>query len=143
MEIIMARRLAAKFIIYCCVVLSANAAIAGKLGEGDLNTYFGAWSASDVDKIMAYFGDGIVYEDVTTGDLSSGRDEVRAFVQKFLEGTPGVKLAPSNTIITNSKAAIEWTMSAGTGDDAWEVRGVSIMEHKNGEIIRVTDYWND
>lgn len=139
----MIRQLTASFIIYCCIALSTNAAFAGELSEGDLNVYFEAWSAGDVDKIMANFGNEIVYEDVTTGDLSISREEVRAFVRKFLDATPGVKLVPSNMVITNSKAAIEWTMSAGSGDDAWQVRGVSIMQHKNGEIIRVTDYWND
>ena len=139
----MTRRLAAKFIIYSCVALGANSAFAGGLGEGDINSYFAAWSAGDVDKIMTYFGDGIVYEDVTTGKLSTGRKEVRAFTQKFLNDTPGLKLIPNNIIISNSKAAIEWVMSGSTGDETWEVRGVSVMGHENGRINRVTDYWND
>lgn len=139
----MTKQLAAKFIFYFCIAFGANPSFAGELGEGDINRYFEAWSASDVDKIMSYFGDGIVYEDVTTEELSTGGKEVRAFTQKFLNSTPGVKLIPNNIIISNNKAAIEWVMSAGTGDEAWEIRGVSIMQHENGKITRVTDYWND
>lgn len=139
----MTKQLAAKFIFYLCVALGANSSIAGELEEGDINRYFEAWSASDVDKIMSYFKDGIFYEDVTTEELSTGSKEVRTFVQKFLDNTPGVKLIPNNIIISDNKAAIEWTMSAGAGDDTWEIRGVSIMQHESGKITRVTDYWND
>ena len=137
----MMRFLVASLII--CVAFGANTVFAGELKESDLNRYFEAWTANDVDKIMAFFADGIVYEDVTTGDLSKDRKEVQAFIQKFLTSTPGVKLVPSNMMITGNQAAIEWTMSAGSGDEAWQVRGVSMMAHDKGKIIRVTDYWND
>ena len=137
----MTRLLVANIII--CIAFGANAVFADELKESDLNRYFEAWTANDADKIMAFFADGIVYEDVTTGDLSKGPKEVQVFIQKFLASTPGVKLVPSNMVITGDQAAIEWTMSAGSGDEAWEVRGVSMMAHDKGKIIRVTDYWND
>ena len=113
------------------------------ISEGDINSYFEAWSAGDVEKIMSYFGDGIVYEDIPTSTLSTGQDEARAFIQKFLGDTPGLKLIPNNIMLLSNKAAIEWTMSGGTGDDAWEVRGATAMQHENGKINRVTDYWNE
>ena len=113
------------------------------LGEGDINKYFEAWSAGDVDKIMACFGDGIVYEDIPTSKLSTGQNEARAFIQEFLDGTPGLKLIPNNIMILSNKAAIEWTMSGGSGDEVWEVRGATVMGHENGKINRVTDYWNE
>jgi steroid delta-isomerase-like uncharacterized protein len=113
------------------------------LSEGDVNNYFEAWSAGDVDKIMAYIDEGIVYEDIPTSKLSTGQDETRSFIQKFLDDSPGLKLIPNNIMILNNKAAIEWTMSGGTGDEAWETRGATVMGHDNGKINRITDYWNE
>ena len=139
----MARQLVAKFLVCLFIVLGTGCTNEGQLNESDLHGYFEAWSANDADKLMTYFGENILYEDVMTGESSTGHEKVLVFVQKFLADNPGVKLTPNNIAITNSDATTEWTMSAGAGDEAWSVRGVSIMEHNNGKIIRVTDYWDD
>ena len=114
-----------------------------RLSEGDINNYFDAWSAGDVDKIMAYFDEGIVYEDIPTSKLSTGQNEARAFIQQFLNDSPGLKLIPNNIMILDNKAAIEWTMSGGDGDEAWVTRGATVMRYDNDKINRVTDYWNE
>jgi steroid delta-isomerase-like uncharacterized protein len=124
-----------------CAMLTA-AAGAAELTEAHVKAYYAAWSSGKVDTVMTCFAPDIVYEDVATGDLAKGTDAVRAFAKKFLEGTPGVKVEPTSILIGPASAAVEWTMSAGTGEEAWQVRGAAILEHADGRITRATDYWN-
>lgn len=117
-------------------------ASATELTEARVRAYYAAWSNGQVDEVMTYFAPDAVYEDVATGELASGSSEVRAFAAKFLESTPGVSVAPTSILIGEQSAAVEWTMKAGTGKDAWVVRGVAILQHRDGQISRATDYWD-
>ncbi len=125
------------------LVLPFAAAGAAELGEDRVRAYYAAWSSGKVEEVMPYFTSDVVYEDVATGDLAKGPDEVRAFASKFLSSTPGVKIEPTRILIGDRTAAVEWTMSAGSGTDAWSVRGVAILEHRDGQIARATDYWDE
>ncbi len=132
------------------ITLAAIAAIgpfaatagAAELTADDIRAYYGAWSEGNLDKVMGYFTADAVYEDVATGDLATGKDAVRAFAKKFLDNTPGVRVDPTSVLVGDASAAVEWTMSAGTGSEAWSVRGVAIIEHSGGRITKATDYWN-
>ncbi|MCA9233561.1 MAG: hypothetical protein KDA57_23175, partial [Planctomycetales bacterium] len=59
-----------------------------------------------------------------------------------LDSAPGVKITPTSILVGDTSAAVEWTMSAGEGDEAWSVRGVAILNHAGGKITRATDYWD-
>ena len=122
-------------------VLSAPVG-AAEIDEARIKAYYAAWSGGNLDTLMGYFAPNAVYEDVATGDLSTGTDAIRAFAKKFLEATPGVKVEPTSILIGTESAAVEWTMSAGTGAEAWSVRGVAMLKHEGGQITRATDYWN-
>lgn len=124
------------------LVCMANPLSAAELTEKAIKDYYSAWSDANLDNVLSFFADGAIYEDVATGDLSTGKEQIRAFAKKFLEGTPGVKVVPTSVLIGNGSAAVEWTMSAGTGQEAWSVRGAAIIQHHEGYITRATDYWN-
>lgn len=141
-ESAMFRNLTATVVVSLCFACSAVGAFAEELSEDGIKAYYAAWSANDIKGVMRHFHDKCVYEDVATGDLASGHDEVRAFAKKFLDGTPGVKVVPASITIDSERAAVEWIMSAGSGEEAWSVRGVAIIEHHDGRISRATDYWN-
>ena len=123
-------------------VLTLVTTIAAALDESAVKEYFSGWNNGDVNKIMSYFAKDIVYEDVPKGETATGRSEVKAFVQKFVSENPDVKLVLDSTTIGTAGAAAEWTMSGGVGDQAWSVRGASIMVHTEGKFSRVTDYWD-
>ena len=44
--------------------------------------------------------------------------------------------------VLSGRAAVEWVMSGGTGEEAWSVRGVCVLETREGKISRATDYWD-
>lgn len=115
---------------------------AAELTEEKVRAYYAAWTEGNVDNVVSYFTADAVYEDVATADISMGTKQVRAFAAKFLASTPGVKVEPESILIGPDSAAVEWTMSAGIGAEAWSVRGVAILHHRDGKILRATDYWN-
>ena len=123
-------------------MLVSPLSLAGGLSNEQINAYYEAWSSGNDDTVMSYFADSIVYEDVATEKVSSGPTEVRAFATKFLDSAPGVKITPTSILVGDTSAAVEWTMSAGEGDEAWSVRGVAILNHAGGKITRATDYWD-
>ena len=122
--------------------MAASCASAGGLTEERVRAYYAAWSSGNVSEVMTFFTPDVVYEDVATGELAKGATEVRSFAAKFLAGSPGVKVEPTSVLVGERSAAVEWTMGAGTGKDAWTVRGVAILEHRDGQIARATDYWD-
>lgn len=119
-----------------------STATAADVNEDWMRAYYAAWTKGDVDAVMGHFSKEIVYADVATGDRAAGTQEVRAFVQKFVDTNPGVELTTASITIAKSSAAVEWVMSGGSGDEAWSVPGVCIFQLDNGRISRATDYWN-
>ena len=88
---------------------------AAEMTAEKMRSYYAAWSAGDVDTIMSFFSDDIVYADVPTKASHAGNAAVRAFVQKFANDYAGVKLSAASITIGESSAAVEWIMSGGEG----------------------------
>ena len=112
------------------------------LEESAVRDYFTGWDTGDIVKVMSYFSADIVYEDVPKAEIAKGTAEVKAFVGKFFTDFAGARLAVNSVTVGQSGAAAEWTISGGSGEEAWSLRGASVMEHANGKISRVTDYWD-
>jgi ketosteroid isomerase-like protein len=134
------------FLVLCLVIFSTTLSAAhhgyAKLSDQMVRDYFSGWDTADIEKVMSYFSTDIVYEDVPKAQLAKGTDAVKAFVQQFYTDFVGARLAVESVTIGKKGAAAEWIISGGSGDEAWSVRGASIMEHKGGKISKVTDYWD-
>jgi len=112
------------------------------LEEAAVRDYFKGWDTGDIGKVMSYFTTDIVYEDVPKAEIAKGTDAVKSFVEKFFTDYAGTRLAVDSITVGKKGAAAEWTMSGGSGEEAWSIRGASVMEHKGGKISKVTDYWD-
>lgn len=132
----------ALFLVLFSTTLSAAHHGHAKLSDQMVRDYFSGWDTADIEKVMSYFSADIVYEDVPKAQLATGTDAVKAFVQQFYTDFAGARLAVESVTIGKKGAAAEWIISGGSGDEAWSVRGVSMMEHKGGKISKVTDYWD-
>ena len=132
----------ALFLVLFSTTLSAGHHGHAKLNDRTVRDYFNGWDTADIEKVMSYFSADIVYEDVLKAQLASGTVAVKAFVQQFNTDFAGARLAVESVTIGKKGAAAEWIISGGSGDEAWSVRGASIMEHKGGKISKVTDYWD-
>ena len=114
-----------------------------------------AWSSSannDPERVLALFADDGMYEDVTTGVVVRGKEELRRYLIGAFATIPDFTFSVLRRFASGRWAAIEWTMS-GTNRGDWagmpatgkrfaSVRGTSILELEDGKIRRQSDYWD-
>jgi steroid delta-isomerase-like uncharacterized protein len=113
----------------------------------------GAWNSHQVDKLLSYVTDDIVYEDVPMAKVARGRAEMKALVTEMFATFPDFKLETKSLLASGDRAAAEWVMtgtflgeikSAGlkpTGK-SFSVRGVSMFELNGEKVRRETDYYD-
>jgi len=101
-----------------------------------------AWSAHDVEALLALFTDDIVYEDVPMGVSVSGMVELRAFFRRVLSDLPDITFELISSSDDGDRGHAEWTMRGTRLGTSVEVRGVSVFEFADGKIRRCSDYWD-
>jgi len=109
--------------------------------------WIAGWNSHNPDKILALFTDDIFYEDVAFGEISHGQAEVRKFFLSELEGVPDLELKLMRADIHGGHGTIEW-MFSGTDKDVFKtgkkfsVRGVSVIDMRDGKIFRNVDFYD-
>jgi steroid delta-isomerase-like uncharacterized protein len=114
-----------------------------------------AWSSSanaDPERVLALFADDGMYEDVTSGVVVRGQEELRRYLIGAFATIPDFTFHVLGRFAAGRSAAIEWTMSGthradwagmpATGRRFSSVRGTSILELEAGKIRRQSDYWD-
>ncbi len=114
--------------------------------------YIKAYNARDVSRMLSFFGDNCVFENISAGKVTvrtQGKAELEALARKSadafssreqrvrtLRGAQGWLVAEieySGVLQTDLAAELK----AG---DQLELRGVSVFEFSGGKILRLTDY---
>ena len=109
--------------------------------------WIAAWNSHNPDKMLSLFTDDIVYEDVAFGEVSHGGAELRKFFLSEIEGVPDLELKLLRANIHGGHGTIEWEFS-GTDKDVFKtgkkftVRGVSVIDLRNGKISRNLDFYD-
>jgi steroid delta-isomerase-like uncharacterized protein len=109
--------------------------------------WIAAWNSHNPDKMLPFFTDDVLYEDVAFGEVSHGSAELRKFVLSEVEGVPDLELKLERANIHGGHGTIEWTFS-GTDKGVYKtgkkfsVRGVSVIDMRNGKISRNVDYYD-
>jgi steroid delta-isomerase-like uncharacterized protein len=111
-----------------------------------------AWSSNDPELILALFVDDCVFEDVTFGVVSRGKEELRSFAKRAFAAIPDFKYGLRSRFAASQWAVIEWVMSGthkgdlrgipATGKRFSSVRGSTILELEADKIRRESDYWD-
>jgi steroid delta-isomerase-like uncharacterized protein len=121
--------------------------------EKTIKNMLEAWNSHDVEKILSFFADDCIYEDVAVGLVNHGKKEVKLFFESFFVDMPDVKFEGKSTLDSGNYFGIEWVMSGtfahssipempqATGKK-FSIKGVSIGEMREDKIIRNSDYWN-
>lgn len=115
-------------------------------GEGE------AWSSQDVERILSYYTDDCVYEDLAVEKVSSGKEEVRAFCEGAVRAYPDFKVVTKSFFCSGNRVCIEGVMSGTYKGDipglppangkAFSVRVAHVCELRECKAFRVTDYYN-
>jgi len=109
--------------------------------------WIAAWNSHDPEKMLSAFTSDVFYEDVAFGEVSHGSIELRKFAASEYEAVPDLKLELLRTSVSNGRGTIEWTFS-GTDKDIFKtgkkfsVRGVSVIDVKDGKISRSLDFYD-
>jgi steroid delta-isomerase-like uncharacterized protein len=113
--------------------------------------YDAAWASHDVEKIASFFTDDCIYEDVASGVVSRGKEELKAFIKTTLAAFPDFKVEMKSFFVAGDWVGSEWIMTGTrTGPspnlpatkNIFSIRGASITELQEGKINRNSDYWN-
>jgi steroid delta-isomerase-like uncharacterized protein len=146
------KRVLTGVILLAVLVLPAIAATSKDKSTSGPGTAFAekwiaAWNSHDPDKMLPLFTDDVFYEDVAFGEVSHGSAELRKFFLSETEGIPDLELKLTRANIRGAHGTIEWTFS-GTDKGVYKtgkkfsVRGVSVIDMRDGKISRNVDYYD-
>ena len=108
---------------------------------------FAAWSSHDPDKLVTFYTEDVVYEDVAYGAVNHGRAELRKFAAGFFEAVPDLKLEVISVSLHKGRGAVEWVLS-GTDKGLYKtgkkfsVRGASVFEMRGGKCSPNKDFYD-
>jgi ketosteroid isomerase-like protein len=111
-----------------------------------LRGFLDAFNRHDLDAIMAYFHDDCVFYmprgKGPRGDRCVGKQEVRAGLSIRFEGIPDVHYGEDAHWTCGSLGVSEWTLT-GTrkSGGSIEVRGVDLLEFRDGKVTRKDSFW--
>ena len=118
----------------------------------DFKKYWAAYSdIQGIEKLLPFFSEDVVYEDVTFAIVNHGKKEFRKFFSDTFNIFPDQRFTLTSVLVSGNHAALEWTMNGTQKGDMpgmpatnkeVTVRGVSIMEIRRGKITHVRDYWD-
>jgi steroid delta-isomerase-like uncharacterized protein len=115
--------------------------------NGVVEQLFAAWSSHDPDKVVAFYADDIVYEDVPLGRTSHGRDELRKFVEDTFAAFPDLHVEVVSSSVCRGHGVSEVVWSATDKgylktDKRFSIRMVSIFELHAGKVSRNQDFYD-
>ena len=113
--------------------------------------YLATWNTHDLDKMVSFFTDDCVYENLARGQTYRGKDELKAWAKASFGAIPDFKLDVTSLFVSGDWVACEWVMT-GTQTSAvpglpatgksFSVRGSTVAQLKDGKILRNADYWD-
>lgn len=98
--------------------------------------YLAAWGAGDVDALMTFFTDDIVFRDMTMGHGASGGAKMRRFAEYSFDSFPGAGFELVSHVCDGRSFAMEWLMRPG------DIPGVSFGSLVGDRICEQRDYWD-
>lgn len=116
-----------------------------------VNELYAAWSFHQLEKIDAIFTEDAAYEDVASGQVYRGTEEIKQLLRAVYAWAPDYRVTMKSLVIEPNTAATEW-LSEGIqtgplGDlpasgNSFRLRGVSILTFRDSKIAGVTDYYD-
>jgi len=109
--------------------------------------WIAAWNSHSPDKMLPLFTDDVFYEDVAFGAANHGKAELRKFAADEFAAVPDLELKLVRADIHSGHGTIEWEFS-GTDKGVFKtgkkfsVRGVSVIDLRNGKIFRNLDFYD-
>ncbi len=105
-----------------------------------------AFNAHDIDAVMAFFADDCELDmpkgPEPWGQRLSGKEAVRKGLLSRFEGLPDVHYGEDRHWVSGNFGASEWLLTGTTtSGEKLRVRGVDLLEFRDGRIVRKDSYW--
>lgn len=123
----------------------------GGQAEQTVRDLFATWGDHDLSRIDALFAADGVYEDVPPGISYRGPEEIKGFLKAIWSWAPDIEFHLTSVAVLGDRAVVEWTMTGTqTGPigaipasgNAFSVRGASVLELRDGKVLRNRDYYD-
>ena len=105
-----------------------------------------AWNSPDIEKILSFFTDDCVYEDIGAGKINHGKEELRTYLSDMLTFSADVQFKFTSFFRADNRIANEWTMSGthtGTTPElpaTGKKYSIREVQSKSVEIVRGGEY---
>ena len=111
-----------------------------------MKAFLDAFNRHDLDAIMEFFAEDCVFYMPRgagpRGDKYVGKSDVRAGLSKRFEGIPDVHYGDDVHWAGDDFGVSEWTLTGTTtAGKRINVRGVDLLEFKDGRITRKDAFW--
>lgn len=116
---------------------------------------YAAWSRHEPDRLDAILHDDAVHEDVASGHMCHGKDEIKQLINGAVGFSSDFRSTMTTLTIAGDTAMTEWIIEGThTGPVAtpsgpvpesgrnFRLRGASLILFKESKIARVTDYYD-
>jgi steroid delta-isomerase-like uncharacterized protein len=118
----------------------------------NLDEYKSVWNTHDVNKLIAFFTDDGIYDDVAQGTIYRCKKEVTDYLSSMFVDMPDLKVEFRSIFRDGDWMGIEVIMSGtfahsstpgmkATGK-TFSVRGATVIQLRGGQIIRKSYYMN-
>lgn len=110
-----------------------------------------AWNSHDIEKVLSFYSPEYVGDDVGQASLLRGHEGLRAMLDVYWEAFPDLRFVITNTVVQDSRVAIVWVaegthhgtiMNIPPTGRKVEVRGVSIIDVRDGLVVRGQYIWD-
>ena len=110
-----------------------------------------SWNRGDVDGVLAYYDDDIVWTNVALEEVYRGKAAVGEFLARLFSALPDLEFSVQRTIVRGDSVAEQWTIRGthlgtfmgipATGRKL-EVAGVSMLTLRDGKFLRDDFYFD-
>ena len=119
--------------------------------------YSKAFNSHDLEKLISFFASDCTVENVGTGMIYRGVQEVKNYYRDFFKAFPDVKMEFKTNFTSGEWWATEWEMTGTNSGNMpssgnfpelkatnkkFNIKGATISQWRNDKTIRSTYYWN-
>lgn len=106
-------------------------------------SYVESFATGDPEAVAAHVADDFVNDHTAAlGSGCVGRDEYRRRLPGFLGGFTGLRYEVEAVIGDGPLVAVPYRMTASPAEGDVDLRGVMVIEVRDGLVARRTDYWD-
>ncbi|MFC1531743.1 nuclear transport factor 2 family protein [Thermodesulfobacteriota bacterium] len=116
--------------------------------EGMLNELHSAFASRDLDKIMSFYAEDCIIDDVFTGEEIRGKLGMEMQIKRKLDALSDLKITLKNIVISGNRVAGEYVISGTYTGSYGPATGRYIAipmalfyEIQDGKIKRMIDYY--